>query len=330
MSRKIRILFADGLDERAARELEERREIFDFKICHKISRAELLLRIHEFDALAVRSSTIVDREILEKAIRLQIVVRGGSGLDNIDLKSAAERGITVLNTPDEGSDTTAEHTIGLLIAAARRIPQGNESLKQGQWDRSLLGTELAGKTLGILGLGRIGRRVAKRLQAFEMKVVAYDPYIDKAIAEERGVELIKEWEVFLKAFDVLSLHLPYDTQTHHMIDERALSKMRPGVLIVNCARGGIISEKAILQSLNEGHVLTFATDVFESEPPKSQVATELLSHPRVVATPHLGARTVEAQRKIGAATVELLINFFESKDRDRESEEAEASKVANE
>jgi len=289
--REMKIIITDPLDEEG---IEELRKEFQVDVFQKISEEELVEKIGEYDAIIVRSGTKVTRKVIEAAKNLKVIGRAGVGVDNVDVEAATERGILVINTPDANTITTAEHTIAMMLAAARNIPQANESLKRGEWERKkYMGVELYEKTLGIIGLGRIGSEVAKRAMAFGMKVIAYDPYVSEERARELGVELVSLEDLLGRA-DFITIHAPKTKETQKLIDEEALKKVKKGVIIVNCARGGIIDEEALYKALKRGDVRAAALDVFEKEPPGK---IPLLALENVVATPHLGASTREAQRR---------------------------------
>ncbi len=288
---KWKILIADRLAEeglailRAAAQADDR---------SGITADELLDSIASYDALIVRSRTKVTAELLRRAERLRVIGRAGVGVDNIDLEAARARGVTVVNAPTAASIAVAELTFGLLLALARAIPRADAGMKEGRWlKKELRGRELYGKTLGLLGLGRIGAEVARRALAFGMIVLAYDPFLPEEAVRERGAQPASLEALYARA-DYISLHLPLTEETRGLIDEKALARMKRGVYLVCAARGGIISEPALLRALNSGHVAGAALDVFAQEPPG---ASDLVKHPRVIATPHIGAQTVEAQAR---------------------------------
>jgi len=251
--------------------------------------------IADYDGLIVRSGTKVTAEIIAAATNLKIIGRAGAGVDNVDVEAATRRGIVVMNTPGGNTISAAEHTMSLLLSMARNIPQANESIRQGKWDRkSFTGTELLEKTIGIVGLGKIGREVATRCQAFGMKTIGYDPVLSAEVAAKGNIELVSLDEIF-KRSDFITLHTPLTDETKGLIGDASLVKCKNGVRIINCARGGIVDEQALLRGLQSGKVAGAALDVFEKEPPGDQ---PLFKHPRVIATPHLGASTEEAQEKV--------------------------------
>ena len=257
---------------------------------------ELLDLIHEAEALVVRSRTRVTRQVVEAGQCLRVIARAGAGVDNIDVEAATRRGILVVNAPGANTIAVAEHTLALILALARRIPEADASLRAGRWEKERLeGVELMGKVLGLIGLGRIGSAVAQRAQAFGMQVVAYDPFVSVAHAEALRVRLASLDEV-LRESDFLSVHAPATPQTRRLIGAAELAKMKPTARLVNCARGGIVDEEALARALREGRLAGAALDVFEEEPP---TRSPLLTAPNVILTPHLAGSTEEAQRKVG-------------------------------
>ena len=256
---------------------------------------ELKGLIGDYDALVVRSGTQVGSDLIAVAKKLRIIGRAGAGVDNIDVEAATRRGIMVLNTPGGNTVSTAEHTLSLLLSLSRNIPQANESLKQGKWVRKqFTGTELLGKTIGIIGLGKVGREVATRCQAFGMTTIGFDPILSADVAAKTNIELVNLPEVFRRS-DFITVHTPLNDETKGLIADREIELCKDGVRIINCARGGIVDESALLRGLETGKVAGAALDVFVTEPPGEH---PLLKHPKVVATPHLGASTEEAQEKV--------------------------------
>lgn len=259
--------------------------------------------IRDYDALVVRSGTKVTREILEAGERLKVVGRAGIGVDNVDVVAATERGILVVNAPTANLISACEHTFALLLTLARKVAPANQAMKSGVWDRkSFVGTELYEKTLGVIGFGRIGQQVAQRAKAFEMEVLAHDPYLDADVAARHGVELVTVEELLSRA-DVVTLHVPLTDDTRGLIGVRELATMKPTALLVNCARGGVVDEAALLEALEAGRIAGAALDVFASEPPTDWT---LIEHDRVVATPHIGAQTTEAQERIALQTARMV------------------------
>ena len=265
----------------------------------------------EADAIIIRSGTTLTPEILEGQTRLKAIVRAGVGVDNIDVPSATKRGIVVMNTPGGNTVSTAEHTIAMILALSRNIPKANESFKAGKWERSkFTGTQIEGKTLGIVGLGRVGLAVAQRARGFDMKVVGFDPFLTAERAAELGIESVPVVDDLWGRCDYVTLHTPLSAETRNLIDAQAIAKMKTGVRIINCARGGLIDEAALLDALNAGKVAGAAIDVFDPEPPPAD--HPLVKHPLVVVTPHLGASTEEAQVAVAVEAANLLIDFFGS------------------
>src|SRR5262249_14592659 len=244
-------------------------------------------------------------EVLEGKPRLRAIVRAGVGVDNIDVTAATRRGIVVMNTPGGNTVSTAEHTMALMLALARNVPRANDSLKSGRWDRNqFTGTQLEGKTLGVIGLGRVGLAVARRAQAFGMTVIGFDPFLAAEKAHELGIESLRGLDDLWGRADFLTLHTPLTAETRHLIGAPEIARMKPSVRILNCARGGLIDEAALVEALAAGRVAGAAIDVFEPEPPPG--GHPLVSHPRVVVTPHLGASTEEAQVSVAIEAARLL------------------------
>jgi D-3-phosphoglycerate dehydrogenase len=269
-----------------------------------LSPAELLSLIGDYDALAVRSETKVTADVLDAAKKLKIIGRAGVGVDNIDVARATERGVLVVNSPEGNTIAAAELTVTLLLALARNVPQAHASMKQGEWKRSrFVGVEVYGKTAGVIGLGKIGREVAKRLRAMEMRLLAYDPFLSSEQAEGLGVQLV-DLETLYRQSDFITVHIPKTKETAGMIGAEQLSLMKDGVRLVNVARGGIYDEAAVLAALESGKVAGIAFDVWESEPTPSD--HPLVLHPSVVATPHLGASTEEAQVGVAVDIAEQI------------------------
>ncbi|MEO2083409.1 MAG: phosphoglycerate dehydrogenase [Desulfurobacteriaceae bacterium] len=258
---------------------------------------KILEIIPRYDALITRSGTPVTEELLERGKRLKVVGRAGVGVDNIDLDAASRRGILVVNAPTGNTLAATEHTMGMMIAAARLIPYAHKSLKEERkWERKrFMGVELAGKTLGIIGFGRIGSRVGIRAKAFDMKVIAYDPYIKREKAEKLGVELVDELDELLRRSDIITVHTPLTEETRNMITKKEIEKMKDGVILLNIARGGIINERDLYEALVSGKVRAAAVDVFSKEPTTDNI---LLDAPNIVVTPHIGANTFESQTNV--------------------------------
>ncbi|WP_410869965.1 phosphoglycerate dehydrogenase [Nocardia sp. A7] len=267
-------------------------------------RPALLAAVPEADAILVRSATTVDAEVLDAGKKLQIVARAGVGLDNVDVPAATERGVMVVNAPTSNIHTAAEHAVTLLLSAARQIPAADATLREKTWQRSKFnGVEILGKTVGVIGLGRIGQLFAQRMAAFETKIVAYDPYTSPARAAQLGIELLSLDEVLERA-DFISIHLPKTPETKGMLNAETLAKTKPGVIIVNAARGGLIDEQALADAIKSGHVRAAGLDVFETEPCTDSPLFDL---PQVVVTPHLGASTSEAQDRAGTDVAKSVL-----------------------
>jgi D-3-phosphoglycerate dehydrogenase / 2-oxoglutarate reductase len=269
--------------------------------------ATLPSEIADADALVVRSATKVTAALLEKAGRLRAIGRAGVGVDNVDVDAATRRGVLVMNTPGGNSVSVAEHTLALMLGLARAVPQANASIHAGKWEKSAFsGTEMRGKTIGLVGLGRVGTEVARRARALEMKVLAHDPFVTPAAAAEVEVELVP-LDDLLRRSDVISLHTSLSAQTEKLIDAAAIAKMKKGVRLINCARGELIDEAALAEALKSGHVAGAALDTFAQEPPKN---SPLVGLPNVIATPHIAGSTAEAQEEVGTAIAQQLRDFL--------------------
>ncbi len=294
-----KVLISDGLNKEA---LEKLKEIKTLEVTVKtgMDEAALIQTIPDFNAIVVRSATKVTRKVIEAAKSLELIIRAGIGLDNIDKVAAQEKGIKVANTPAATSISVAEHTFGMMLAAVRKHGQANLSMKAHKWEKKVLeGTELYQKTLGLIGLGRIGTEVAKRAIAFGMSVVAFDVVPIKTDLPIKQVSL----DELLAQADVISLHIPLTDQSRHMISDAQFAKMKNGVILVNASRGGTVDEKALLAALNSGKVRAAALDVFEKEPPED---FSLIDHPNVIALPHIGASAEEGQTRAGMEVVKIL------------------------
>ncbi len=275
--------------------------VIDYK--PKLNAKEIPAIIFDYNIIIVRSKTKVNAEIINAGENLELICRAGTGVDNIDVDTATRKGIPVMNTPGGNTIAAAEHTMALLLALCRHIPQSNISLKNGKWERSKFsGTELYGKTLGIVGLGKIGREVALRARSFGMSIIGYDPLISKETAEQFEVNLC-DYENLISSSDIITLHIPLTGETKNLISAAAIKKCKTGVKIINCARGGLVDEKAVVEGLNSGKISGAAFDVYSEEPPRN---LELINHPKVVATPHLGASTEEAQEKIAVQLADQI------------------------
>lgn len=259
--------------------------------------------IGEYDGIVVRSRTKVREPLIDKAAQLRVIIRGGVGLDSIDVAYAERKGIDVRNTPRASSNAVAELAVGLMFSLARHIPQADGSMKAGRWDKKRLkGTELAGKTLGIIGYGRIGRLLGEKAKALGMNVVAYDPYIEHA-------DLVP-FNDLLKMADYVSIHVPHTDETHHLLGETQLAMMKPGAYLIQASRGGTVDEQALYEALTSGHLAGAAVDVYTEEPPQSEELRRLVDLHQVVATPHIGAATFESQGRIGEEIVDLVTSYL--------------------
>ncbi len=276
---------------------------------------DLLAALPGVEALAIRSATTVTKEVLDAAPDLKLVVRLGAGVDNIDLNSARAKGVAVMNTASANALSAAEQAIALMFSLSRHVAPASASLAKGEWRRAdFVGVELEGKTLGILGLGQIGKIVAKKALALGMKVLGYDPFIENLKETElSNVVISKNLDDLLPLCDWVSLHLPKNKDTAGLFNETRLKRMKKGARLVNAARGGVIVESDLIKVLNEGHLSAAALDVFEKEPP--QFPNPLFTHAKILAVPHLGASTVEAQARVGSVGAERIIAFFERSDR---------------
>jgi D-3-phosphoglycerate dehydrogenase len=302
-----RVLISDKLEapglellRQAGIELDER---------SGLTGAALHQALQAADGVIVRSGTRLTAELLANPGKLRAVVRAGVGVDNIDVAAATRRGIVVMNTPGGNTVSTAEHTITMLMALARHVPAADANTKQGKWERNrFIGTQLAGKTLGIVGLGRIGREVARRAAGLDMKVIGFDPFMAPDKAAQLGIESLPDLDQVLPRCDFLTVHTPLTEETRNLIGAAQIARMRKGARVLNCARGGIIHEEALAEALRSGHLAGAALDVFVQEPPPAD--HPLLKLPGVVATPHLGASTVEAQVSVACEAAQLLVDYL--------------------
>jgi D-3-phosphoglycerate dehydrogenase / 2-oxoglutarate reductase len=307
-----RILIADKLAPEGMAVLKHAEGLSNIRVDERpgLSPAELCAVIGDYEALIVRSATTVTREVVEAAQRLRVIGRAGIGVDNIDVEAATRRGIAVMNTPGGNNVTTAEHAISMMLAAARSIPQATASMKAGKWEKGkLIGSEICGKVLGIIGMGNIGRLVADRAQGLKMKVIAYDPFLTEEKAQQLGVDLVA-LDALLPRADFVSIHTPLLPETRHLIDAAALAKMKPTARLINCARGGIVDEAALAEALRNKRLAGAALDVFEQEPPPPD--HPLLQLDTLICTPHLGAATAEAQVAVSVAIAEQIVQFLVS------------------
>jgi D-3-phosphoglycerate dehydrogenase / 2-oxoglutarate reductase len=303
----MRILVCDGLEKAG---VEILRRAFGVIVDERPSMdvEELNRFIADYDALIVRSKTRVNEALIERALKLRVIGRAGTGVDNIDVAAATKRGIVVMNAAAGNTVTTAEHTMAMLMSLARQIPQAVASTKAGVWEKTkFLGVELSGKTLGIIGLGRIGSAVAERARGFGMNLIAYDPYFTPEAARELGIEMLPIDELYPRA-DFITLHTPLTEDTRSIVNAAAIAKMKPGVRLINCARGGLIDEQALADAIREGKVAGAALDVFEKEPVSPD--NPLLELQQVITTPHLGASTTEAQIGVATMIAEQVLDYL--------------------
>jgi len=302
----MKILVTDSLSKQGIEHLEKGG--FAVVVKTKLSKEDLLKEIKDADGLIVRSGTKVTAEVIAAAERLKIVGRAGSGLDNVDTVAATRRGIVVMNTPGGNTVTTAEHTMAMIFAMIRRIPQATASTKAGKWEKEkFMGVELYNKTLGIVGMGQIGGYLTKLALGVGMQVVAYDPYLAEERAQKMGVTMVQLDELFHRA-DIISVHTPLTPETKSLINTQAIAKMKPGVMIANCARGGIVNESDLYQALKEKRIAAAAFDVFEQEPVKSD--HPLLTLDNFICSPHIGASTTEAQENVAVGIAEQIVDYF--------------------
>ncbi|MDJ0826208.1 MAG: phosphoglycerate dehydrogenase [Rhodobacter sp.] len=302
-----KVLVSDKLSETAVQIFRNRGIEVDFRPDLGKDKEKLLEEINGYDGLAIRSSTKVTPKLLAKADNLKVVGRAGIGVDNVDIPEASKKGVIVMNTPFGNSITTAEHAIAMMMACARQIPEANASTHSGKWEKSrFMGVELTGKTLGVIGAGNIGSIVIDRAHGLKMKVVAYDPFLSEERADKLGVEKV-ELDELLGRSDFITLHVPLTDKTRNILSAEAIDKMRPGVRIINCARGGLIDEEALAEALKNGQVAAAALDVFAVEP---AVDNPLFDLPNVVCTPHLGASTTEAQENVALQVAEQMADYL--------------------
>lgn len=305
-----RVLVSDKLGQPGLDILESADDT-EFDVKPGLSEGEIIAIIDQYDALIVRSGTQVTREIIESGTRLKVIGRAGVGVDNVDVMAATRLGVIVMNTPKGNTIATAEHTMALLLAASRHVAAAHQSMLEGRWDRSSFsGQELNGKTLGVVGFGRVGRIVAARAQAFGMDVLGYDPYVSEVVAKDTGISLVDLHDL-LAGSDYVTLHTALSPETEHLINADTLGLMKRGAVLVNAARGGLIDSHAVAAALDSGQLRSVAIDVFDQEPPSPQ--DPLVGHPRVVHTPHLAASTEEAQRDIAIQVVEQVLAAIRGK-----------------
>ena len=308
----MKVLITDEISPEGLQPLlEDPRVQLDVRL--NLPVAELHQIIGDYDALITRSGTRVDAALLEHSGNLRIVARAGVGIDNVDVPAASKKGIIVVNAPFGNVNSAAEHTMAILLSLCRNVTVANASLKSGEWKRApFTGYELKGKTVGIIGLGKVGGRVALRCRAFEANVLACDPYISEKRAEDHGVKLVSLDDIVRYA-DIITVHTPLNEETTGMIRREHFAAMKEGVIVVNCARGGIIEEAAILEALESGKAVGAAFDVWSEEPPATEVLRKLIAHPRMVVTPHLGANTFEAQKNVAVDVSREIINYLDGR-----------------
>lgn len=301
----LKILIADQVEEICTTVLERA----GLNVVNRpgLAELELLTIIPEYSGLIVRSGIKVSKEMILAGTNLKMIGRAGAGVDNIDTDAATRQGIVVMNTPGGNTVSAAEHTLAMMLSLARNIPQAHDSMRRGMWERKrFVGTELQGKTLGIIGLGKIGREVALRCRAFGMTVIGFDPVLAPEVANKMNIELASLPDV-LRRSDFISMHTPLTQETHHLLSDREFAVCKKGSRLVNCARGGIVDDSALLRALESGQLAGAALDVFEQEPPTD---SPLLLHPRVIATPHLGASTEDAQERVAEQVARQMVDYF--------------------
>ncbi len=303
----MKVLVSDKLSEKGVEIL--RNGGLDVDVKTGLKPEELVKIIGEYDGLVVRSATKATQEIISAGKRLKVIGRAGAGVDNIDIPAASKQGIVVMNTPGGNTVTTGEHTIAMMMALTRNIPQANMLMKQSKWEKKALeGREVFTKTIGIIGLGRVGSVVASRALGLKMNVLVYDPFITQELAEQQGYELVSLDDLYARS-DYITVHTPKSKETIGLVNKDAFAKMKDGVMIINCARGGIIDEKDLVEALDSGKVAGAAVDVYEKEPPENW---SLALHPKVVSTPHLGASTHEAQENVALAIAEQMVDYLKT------------------
>ncbi|MGH7977494.1 MAG: phosphoglycerate dehydrogenase, partial [Limisphaerales bacterium] len=305
----MKSVVCDPISPKGIALLQQRPEFQVVVLPKKLPEAELLPIVADAVALVVRSETKVTKNVIEAAKQLRVVGRAGVGVDNVDIEAATQHGTVVMNTPGGNTVTTAELTFTMILSLARKVPQAHATMIAGKWDRKLFqGAELAGKTLGILGMGRIGTEVAKRAIAFGMRVIAYDPYLTEERAKAVGAEFAESLDDVYREADFITVHMPVTPETKHMLNAAAFAKMKPGVKIVNCARGEIVSENDLIAALESGKVAGAALDVFAVEPLAAD--HPFRKQPNLILTPHLGASTNEAQEKCGIEVAEVIAGYL--------------------
>jgi len=301
----MKVLISDKLSDKGKHVLDARGVAYDDR--PGMTPDELKECLGQYDGILIRSATKLTRSVLEHVGSLRVIGRAGVGVDNVDLDAATERGILVMNTPGGNTVSTAEHAFSLLLSISRNIPQAAASVRAGEWKKGkYAGVEVRGKTIGIIGLGRIGKQVARYAQGFQMKVIGYDPFMTTEKAEQLAIELVELDELFSRG-DYITVHTPLTNETRNIINADAIARMKPGVRIINCARGGIVDEEALAEAIENGRVAAAALDVFTTEPPQG---SRLLTTDRVVATPHLGASTTEAQEQVAIDAAEQVADYL--------------------
>lgn len=299
----MKVLVSDSLAEEGVNRLKTGADV---DVMTNLTPEELIEKIRDYDALVIRSGTKVTADVINAADRLKVIGRAGVGIDNVDVEAATKKGIIVLNTPGGNTISAAEHTIAMMLALARNIPQANAALHKGEWNRKkYTGVEFYNKTLGIVGLGRVGAEVAVRMKSFGMQIIAYDPFVTEEKAKQMGLTLAPLEDV-LRAGDFITVHTPLTNETRNLIDEDEFKIMKSNVRIVNCARGGIINEAALAKAVAQGKVAGAAVDVFTKEPP---TGNPLLEQEKIIVTPHLGASTAEAQVNVAIAVADQILTI---------------------
>ena len=305
----MKVLITDEISESGLLPLAEDPRIeVDKKL--GLSIPELHEVIGDYEAIITRSGTLIDADLISHAHKLKIVARAGVGIDNVDVEAASSKGIIVVNAPYGNVNSAAEHTMAIMLSLCRNVPVANSSLKSGEWQRApFTGRELKGKTVGIIGLGKVGGRVARRCRAFESNVITYDPYISEKRADDFGVKLVP-LEDIIRFADIITVHTPLNNETRNLISATSFEGMQDGVMVINCARGGIINEEAMLNALESGKCIGAAFDVWSQEPPQSEVLKKLIAQPNMLVTPHLGANTFEAQKNVAVDVSKEIVNFI--------------------
>jgi len=304
----MKILISDPIAEDGINMLKENG--FEVDVKTGMEKSELMDVIGNYNGIVVRSATKLTSDVIEKADNMKIIVRGGVGIDNIDVKAAEAKGIKVQNTPTASTVSVAELVFAHLLSLTRKITEADKSMKEGKWEKKKLkGIEIYKKNLGLIGTGRIGMAVAKRAKAFEMEVFGYDPYQDPNIMIDNDIKPVDKLDDILNNADIISIHSPLTDDTKHLINKESIDKMKDGVIIINCARGGIIDESALYDGLSSGKIAGASLDVYEKEPPEN---SPLLKLDNIILTPHIGASTKEAQKRVGIESAKTIIQFFNS------------------